>query len=167
MGNLRSEHNWTVVWAIASLLKLTEEITSRLSVPQTPGEERQKRQRFTSAMDDVFRDSFASSGAKRICALQLIPFIVRGQIDFDSKITLLQRLIPNINDDNASVGSWTMVAIARFVSSRGMSALTDEYKVLLEALMLKVLQCKHVGKGPGMLRLAFPLPTSPLELPVF
>lgn len=114
LGNLRSEHNWTVIWAIASLLQLTEEINSRLSVPSTPGEERQKRQRFTSAIDDVLRDSFASSGAKRICALQLIPF-VQGHIDFDSKASLLQRLIPNINDENASVGSWTMVAIARCV----------------------------------------------------
>ncbi|RMJ22779.1 hypothetical protein PHISP_06353 [Aspergillus sp. HF37] len=113
LGSVKSEHNWTVVWAIASLLQLTEEMATRSSVPRTLPEAPFKKQRFTSAVDDIFRDSFSSSGMKRVCALQLIPFLLRGQISLDSKSSLLQRLTPNIADDNASLSSWTMLAIAR------------------------------------------------------
>lgn len=115
LGNAKSEHNWTVIWAMASLLQLAEDITLRLSAPQTQHEVPNKRQRLTSATDDILRDSFSSSGLKKLCALQLVPFVIRGCIDLDSKSLLLERLIPNINDDNASVSSWTMVAIARCV----------------------------------------------------
>lgn len=115
LGNARSEHNWTAIWAMASLLQLAEDITLRLSAPQAQHEVPNKRQRLTSVTNDIFRDSFSSSGLKKLCALQLIPFVVRGCTDLDSTASLLQRLIPNINDDNASVSSWTMVAIARYV----------------------------------------------------
>lgn len=114
LGNARSEHNWTVIWAIACLLRLTEDITLRLSVRQTEREIPNKRQRLTSAIDDILRDSFSSSGVRKVCALQLISFVVRD-LALDSKISLLQRLILNINDDNASMSSWTMVAISRCV----------------------------------------------------
>lgn len=117
LGNAKSEHNWTIAWIIASLLQLTEEVTARLSTPETHLEVPCKRRRFTSAVEDIFRNSFSSSGTKRLCSLQLVPFLVGGQISFDSKASLLQRLIPNIVDDNVSQSSWTMLAIARCVCS--------------------------------------------------
>lgn len=116
LGNTRSEHNWTVVWAIATLIRLSEGIAARLSVSQSLEEDSSKKQRFTSKVEDVFRDSFSSSGAKRACSLQLVPFLVQGQIELEAKASLLERLIPNILDDNSTMSSWTMVAIARFVS---------------------------------------------------
>lgn len=115
LGNAKSEHNWTIIWAIARLLQLTEEIATQLSVSQAPSGAPYKRQRFTSAIDDIFRDCFSSSGMRRVCALQLIPFLLGDQISLDSKTSLLQRLIPNIADDSPSLSSWTMLAIARCV----------------------------------------------------
>lgn len=117
LGNAKSEHNWSLVWVISCLLKLLEDIAARLSTPQVREEVSNKKQRFTSEIGDVLRDSFSSLGTKRICALQLIPILIEGQADIDTKALLLQRLTPSILDDNGTVSSWTMVAISRFVYS--------------------------------------------------
>ncbi|KAI9928198.1 Serine/threonine-protein kinase tel1 [Aspergillus wentii] len=119
LGNAKSEHNWTLIWAIASLLELSEEIAARLSTPHNLEEAASKRQRFTSEIEEVFRDSFSSSGTKRLCALQLIPVLVKSQMNVESKASLLHRLMPNILDDNGAVSSWTMVAISSIASSPG------------------------------------------------
>lgn len=117
LGNAKSEHNWTLVWVISCLLKLLEDIAARSTTPQVREEVSNKKQRLTSEIGDVLRDSFSSFGTKRICALQLIPILIEGQADADTKALLLQRLIPSILDDNGTVSSWTMVAISRFVYS--------------------------------------------------
>lgn len=108
----RSEHNWTVVWVIARLMEISEELATRLS-PLAEGETPSKKQRLGSKVDDVFRDSTASFGARRVPALQLIPFLPNHYVTIESKVSLLERLIPNIHDDNSAVSSWTMIAIAR------------------------------------------------------
>ncbi|KKK13811.1 hypothetical protein ARAM_005379 [Aspergillus rambellii] len=113
----RSEHNWTVIWVIARLLELSEELTVRLSPPPTQPESQNKKQRLTSKIEDVFRDSIGSSGIRRVCALQLIPFLPKHFGGNESKISLLERLIPNILDDNSAISSWTMIAIASIASS--------------------------------------------------
>lgn len=115
LGNTKSEHNWTVLWAIAVLIELSEKIAERLIAPQGSEEAMRKKQRLTSIAEDVFRDSFSSSGLKRTCSLQLIPFLIDSQIVVEARASLLERLIPNILDDNSTIASWTMVAIARFV----------------------------------------------------
>ncbi|EAW13128.1 DNA-binding protein kinase TEL1 [Aspergillus clavatus NRRL 1] len=116
----RSEHNWTVVWIMAKLMKLSEELTKRLS-PST-GAVPSKKQRFTSAYDEVFKDAVMSSGNKRVCALQLIPILLQDHVDMESKASLLQRLIPCIIDDNNIISSWTMVAIASIASDTDAAA---------------------------------------------
>ncbi|KAF5864789.1 Serine/threonine-protein kinase tel1 [Aspergillus alliaceus] len=113
----RSEHNWTVIWAIANLVELSEETAAPLSPPRIARETLNKRQRLTSMVDEIHRDCAASSGAKRICALQLIPLLPRHHASDDSKSSLLQRLIPNILDDNSILASWTMIAIASLAGS--------------------------------------------------
>ena len=123
LGNPRSEHNWTVVWAIASLMQLTAKVTANLAAPRVADQSPSKRQRHTSPVDDIFRDAVSSSGMRRICALQMIPFLITGQADIGSKAALLERLIQGIVDDNAALSSWTMVAIARYVSASSHSTL--------------------------------------------
>ncbi|GIC89214.1 DNA-binding protein kinase TEL1 [Aspergillus udagawae] len=111
----RSEHNLTVVWVMARLMRLSEELTVRLSHPA--GEIPSKKQRLNSASDEVFRDSVMSSGNRRVCALQLIPILLQSPLSMESKASLLQRLAPCILDDNSIVASWTMVAISSIASS--------------------------------------------------
>lgn len=113
LGNARSEHSWTVIWAITNLLKLSKDIAARTSANGSPHEAPGKRQRLNSGIEEAFRDSVSAAGSRRICALQLIPFL-QSEVDTETKGLFLQRLVPNINDDNGAIASWTLVALARF-----------------------------------------------------
>lgn len=115
LGNARSEHNWTAIWALANLLKLAEQAAVRESSHDVPEELSSKRQRLTSGIDDVFRDAISGIGAQRICALQMVPF-VEAEIDIETKASFVQRLIPSILDDNSTISTWTMIALTRWVS---------------------------------------------------
>jgi ataxia telangiectasia mutated family protein len=113
LESTRSEHNWTVIWAMARLLELSEELAERLSPSPIEGETPNKKPRLASKVDDVFRDSTGSYGIRRVCALQLTPFLFQHYAQVEPKISLLERLIPHILDDNPAISSWTMIAIAR------------------------------------------------------
>ncbi|PLB44362.1 serine/threonine-protein kinase tel1 [Aspergillus steynii IBT 23096] len=126
----RSEHNWTIVWAISKLMEMSEEVASRLLLHRVASEGSSKKQRLTSLIEDVFRDSIASSGVKRVCALQLIPFLIQHNESVESRDSLLRRLTPYIPDDNSTISSWTMVAIASIAGSPGAdsSSLRDAWQ---------------------------------------
>jgi ataxia telangiectasia mutated family protein len=113
LGTARSEHNWTIIWLIAGLRKLAEDINTRIK----SGSARDgsiKRQRFSSEIQDIFRDSVSATGTTRICALQLIPFL-ESEVDSETKQSFFKQLILSISDGNAAVSSWTMVALTRYV----------------------------------------------------
>jgi ataxia telangiectasia mutated family protein len=112
LGNARSEHSWTMIWALANLLKLTAKAAVQGTDQAVPGELSSKRQRLTSGIDDVFRDAISGTGAQRICALQMVPFL-EAEIDIDTKESFIQRVIPSILDDNSTVSTWTMIALTR------------------------------------------------------
>jgi ataxia telangiectasia mutated family protein len=114
LGNAKSEFNWTLIWIIAELLKLSDDITTRVKNLGSPRGDSNKRQRFSSELQDVLRDSTSATSTRRICALQLVPF-VEPKLDPETKISFFKRLVPSITDDHASVSSWTMVALARYV----------------------------------------------------
>lgn len=114
LGAARSEYNWTLVWMIAELLKLSKDISERVK----PTESRQdpvKKQRLKSEIQDIFRDSVSAAETRRTCALQLIPFL-ELELDVETKATFLKQLVLNISDDNGTVSSWTMVALTRYVT---------------------------------------------------
>ncbi|KAL3486656.1 hypothetical protein BJX62DRAFT_241792 [Aspergillus germanicus] len=117
LESTRSEHNWTVIWAMARLLELSEELAGRLSPSPIEGETPNKKPRLASKVDDVFRDSTGSFGIRRVCALQLTPFLFQHYAQVEPKISLLERLIPHILDDNPAISSWTMIAIASIAAS--------------------------------------------------
>jgi ataxia telangiectasia mutated family protein len=114
LGNAKSEFNWTLIWIIAELLKLSEDINTRVKDLGSPRGNSNKRQRFSSELQDVLRDSISATSTRRICALQLVPFL-EPKLDAETKISFFKRLVLNITDDHASVSSWTMVALARYV----------------------------------------------------
>lgn len=114
----KSEHNWTTIWIISNFMKLSEEIAACLAPPRVVGEESTKKPRPKSLIEDVHRDSVLASGTRKLCALQMIPFVSGQNVSVESKTSLLHRLIPNILDDNGMVSSWTMIAIARSVPMR-------------------------------------------------
>lgn len=115
LGYSRAEENWTTVSIIASLSLLLDRISissSTLADDSVPN----KRPRLLSRSEDALRDASSSSGASRICALQLIPFLLNEhEFSPDSLASSLGHLIPFILDDNHVMASWTMIAIARSV----------------------------------------------------
>lgn len=113
LGNSRSEHNWTTIWVIANLLKLSKDVATHTS-SHNFDREIGKRQRLNSDVEDVFRDAVSATGVRRICALQLLPFL-ENEIDVERKEYFLRLLVPSIIDDNGAISSWSMVAVARFV----------------------------------------------------
>ncbi|OGE53232.1 hypothetical protein PENARI_c008G12144 [Penicillium arizonense] len=115
LGNAKSEFNWTLIWIIAELLKLSDDINTRVKNLGSPRGDSNKRQRFSSELQDVLRDSTSATSTRRICALQLVPF-VEPKLDPETKISFFKRLVPSITDDHASVSSWTMVALASIAS---------------------------------------------------
>jgi ataxia telangiectasia mutated family protein len=114
LGNTKSEFNWTLIWIIAELLKLSEDINTRVKNIGSPRGDSNKRQRFSSELQDVLRDSISTTSTRRICALQLVPFL-EPKLNAETKISFFKQLILNITDDHASVSSWTMVALARYL----------------------------------------------------
>ncbi|KAF3027899.1 Serine/threonine-protein kinase tel1 [Penicillium rubens] len=121
LGTARSEHNWTVLWLIAELLKLSDGIHTRIK-SESVREGSNKRQRFSSEIQDVFRDSVSATGTRRIYALQLIPFL-ESEVDIETKESFFKQLILNISDGNDVVSSWTMVAL----TSYGDNAVTLDF----------------------------------------
>lgn len=114
LGSSRSEHNWTVLWSIANLSKLSGKLHIHTHDNDVADDKPSKRRRFNSEADDIFRDAVSATGTRRVCALQLVPLLVNER-SIEQKEDLIQRLVPNILDDNSAVSSWTMVALARLV----------------------------------------------------
>ncbi|KAJ5719360.1 hypothetical protein N7493_007815 [Penicillium malachiteum] len=117
LGNPRSEHSWTILWVIASLVKLSESASNQAQDSESGRESSHKRQRVDSGFEEILRDATSASGTRRICALQLIPFL-ENAIDVERKEALTRRLVPSIVDDNAVPASWTMIALHSIARGR-------------------------------------------------
>lgn len=115
LGSSRSEHSWTVIWSIANLLKLAGKFQIHSHDNDVADDKSSKRRRFNYGVDDIFRDAVSATGTRRVCALQLVPFLMRER-SIEQKEDLIQRLVPSILDDNSAISSWTMVALARSVT---------------------------------------------------
>ncbi|KAJ5563340.1 hypothetical protein N7535_008504 [Penicillium sp. DV-2018c] len=122
LGMARSEHNWTIIWLIAELRKLAENISTRIT-SESAREGSNKRQRLNSEIQDIFRDSVSTSGTKKLCALQLIPFL-ESEVDVETKQSFFKQLVFSISDSNAAVSSWTMVALTSI--AKGPTAKSPE-----------------------------------------
>ncbi|CAG7979258.1 unnamed protein product [Penicillium salamii] len=124
LGNARSEYNWTVIWMIAELFKLSEDINGRVKATESR-EESVKKTRLKSEIQDIFRDAVSATGTRRTCALQLIPFL-ESELDIETKEIFLKRLVFSISDDNTTVASWTMVALTSI--AKGPTAKSPEIR---------------------------------------
>ncbi|KAJ5951989.1 uncharacterized protein N7479_010402 [Penicillium vulpinum] len=125
LGTFKSEYNWTILWLIAELLKLSEGIHTQIKSGESARESSNKRQRLGSEIQDIFRDSVSATGTRRICALQLIPFL-ESEVDIETKEPFLKQLALNISDSNGAVSSWAMVALTSIAN--GAAARSPEIR---------------------------------------
>jgi serine-protein kinase ATM len=111
LGSLKSEQNWTVLWAIARLFDFVDERNEQYhtsladSIPN-------KRPRLSSRTDGVLQDAASGIGNVKASSLQLLVFL-RRRISVESAKSLLDNLIGNIMDDNDFLASWAFLSIAR------------------------------------------------------
>lgn len=114
----KSVQNWTILSVIASLSIVLDNAHSNQKGDVEFGGTPNKKQHLLSRVDDMFREASNSIGMGRVCALQLIPFILsESEPEAETLSCLLKQLTPNLLDDNNMVASWTMVAIAKLVNS--------------------------------------------------
>ncbi|OKL58313.1 Serine/threonine-protein kinase tel1 [Talaromyces atroroseus] len=124
LGNTRSEHNWTLLWTISSLISVIDNASDRFSKPNDDESAPNKRPRLSSRMDDLSRECITSTGLRRGYCLQLVSFLA-NQISVEVKASILSRLAVNIIDDNPSTANWTLLTIANLVDNSGSIALSD------------------------------------------
>ncbi|KAM5467426.1 Serine/threonine-protein kinase tel1 [Microsporum audouinii] len=128
--NLRAPkaiQNWTILSLIATFSRFVDEYHSREKRKLEAEVILNKKQHLLSRTDDIFRDASRAAGMSRICALQLIPFIVsEAEPELGTISILLEQLIKNILDDNIVVASWSIVAIASITSCE--NAKSDKLK---------------------------------------
>ncbi|EFR04627.1 ataxia telangiectasia mutated [Nannizzia gypsea CBS 118893] len=130
--------NWTILSLIAAFSRFIDDYYSREKRGLTAEKYLNKKQHLLSRTDDILRDASRPSGNSRICALQLIPFIIsEAELEAGTLSTLLGQLIKNILDDNIVVASWSIVAIASLTSCE--NAKSDQLKgIWLQAWELSV-----------------------------
>ncbi|KKZ63614.1 hypothetical protein EMCG_02055 [[Emmonsia] crescens] len=117
LGVPRSEQNWTTLQVIAAFSTLLDNICLSLdNEPESTGRPN-KKQHLLSRRLDIVREASTSTGVMRICALQLLPFILfEREPGVEELLTTLEQLTVNILDENGSTASWTMIAIASIAS---------------------------------------------------
>ncbi|GBF60735.1 serine/threonine-protein kinase [Trichophyton mentagrophytes] len=116
-GVSKAMQNWTILSLIAAFSRLIDDYHSREKRDLAEEKSFNKKQHLLSRIDDILMDASRPTGNSRICALQLIPFIVsEKEPEVGSLSTLLGQLVKNTLDDNVVVASWSIVAIASLTS---------------------------------------------------
>lgn len=116
LGFESAERNWATAWAIANFSLLLDRISASSNTLRSVDTVPHKKQRLLSRSDDILREAALSSGASKIHALQLTPFLLAENVFApDLLVSCLGHFTSYILDDNDMVASWTMVAISRFV----------------------------------------------------
>jgi ataxia telangiectasia mutated family protein len=109
LGNIKSEHNWTLVWTISCILAILDDLLGHLPIDASDNDMPNKRQRLSSRIGDVARDCISSTGTRKAFSLQLLSFL-EHRMTTETKATLLESLAVNIVDDNSYVATWTLLS---------------------------------------------------------
>ncbi|ODH39151.1 hypothetical protein ACO22_02001 [Paracoccidioides brasiliensis] len=117
LGVPRSEQNWTTLQVIANLSTLLDKLCHTLDENSQAVGRPNKKLHLLSRLSDIVREASTSTGLARICALQLLPFVLLDwEPGVDELLSTLEQLTVNILDENGSSASWTMIAIASIAS---------------------------------------------------
>ncbi|KAI7976770.1 hypothetical protein EIK77_010001 [Talaromyces pinophilus] len=112
LGSPRSEHNWTLIWTISSLIGILDKASGHKSNYAGNELASNKRPRLSSRTDDVSRECFTSTGARKGYCLQLLSFL-GGRMSVEEKASILNRLAGSIVDDSPSTSNWTLLAVSK------------------------------------------------------
>lgn len=115
VGVARSEQNWMMLWVISSLSRILDNTYASLETDEMEDNEPRKKQHLFSRAREFLRDAGSATGLAKICALQLVPFLLfEYEPELEFVFPLLDHLKVNILDENVSVATWSMIAISRY-----------------------------------------------------
>lgn len=121
-GLFKGETNWVLLSTIATLTDLLDGYVEYRGASPEQHDGPNKRQRLSRKAEDIFQQIFASRGSGRILALQLVPFLLAGNAtNLQSFDGIIDQMLASMQDDNAKIASWTMVALARWFSALMLS----------------------------------------------
>lgn len=114
LGNPRSEHNWTLIWTISSLISILDNSQPPDQSPKVNDDELapNKRPRLSSRMDDLSRECITSVGLRKGYCLQLLSFLA-CRMSIEAKASLVSRLAVSIIDDNSFTSNWSLLTISK------------------------------------------------------
>jgi serine-protein kinase ATM len=115
-GASKAEKSWFLLSIYASLilgldsdLKIREKIAQADELENPP-----KRRKVTRNLDDIFQSVRTTETTQKLFALQVLTFVfAKLPVEGDGLDWNLEALLPCLSDDNGSVASWAMLALAR------------------------------------------------------
>ena len=120
VGSTKSEQSWAIPQTLGFLLSAVGiYATTKMKHDTTNDVEdsRRKRRRMVQPLDDLLRQTKNSHLTGRLCALQIIPFLLdRMTATKDELIHILDTLLSCTSDENGTIASWAMIGIARYAS---------------------------------------------------
>lgn len=116
-GSGRAEQPWMILQVTAFLLSVLIKYRGAKAefIDADDSEEsRKKRRRRAQQLDDLLRQAKYSLLTERLCALQMLPFLLYEiSVTEDEVVQVIDLLLSCISDENGSVASWAMIGITR------------------------------------------------------
>lgn len=120
MGSTKSEQSWAIPQTLGFLLSAVGTYAATRTKHDTTGDvedSRRKRRRMVQPLDDLLRQTKNSLPTGRLCALQVISFLLdQMSATKDVLIQVLEYLLSCISDENGTIASWAMIGLARYAS---------------------------------------------------
>ena len=116
-GLTKSEQSWAIPQTLGFLTSAVGTYTTekmKRDATDDAEDSRRKRRRTVQPLDDLLRQTKNSHITGRLCALQVVPFLLDRMTTAREELTLvLDSLLGSISDENGTIASWAMIGIAR------------------------------------------------------
>lgn len=153
-GHVRSEGLWGTVSTIARFSHMLDQ-RRRISTDEHSDNEGgvNKRLRVTQLFQEYLRHVLEPRSNAKRAALQVVAFMVQeGSVDEDDLLSMIEKLISCISDENPAHSVWAMSGLAGYVFDATSLFITDFAG--LHYNKLQVMPCSNpIGFLPGRVHL--------------
>jgi serine-protein kinase ATM len=120
--NARATFNWGTI-NLLTLITLTMDSFPQMRHRDISGAATGKRRKLENGVDEVLHQAVLGGSPIKIRALQMIPFLLNSSPMVGEKIiSLISEFTNQILDKDATVVSWTLVALSRYHSTLSISS---------------------------------------------
>ncbi|KAI9879869.1 MAG: Serine/threonine-protein kinase tel1 [Pleopsidium flavum] len=119
MGTTKYEQSWVIpqtIGFLVSVLAAYQTMRPENDSVADVEDSRRKRRRMVQQLDDLLRQAKNSHLTGRLCAIQVIPFVLdQTATTMEEMSRILDCLLSCISDENGTIASWAMLGIASCV----------------------------------------------------